>query len=243
MSLYKIAQSRYLALVDRMIIKKFDESILSDLVRDDSYNTATVSKTELIFLYNFILATKPKKIIEFGTGMTTWVIAYAMSAYYEQTGEYKLLSLEDQKFWLDEQEKRFPFSKIPHSREFVQIMISDIEYFEYRWTKGTSYQDTPREHFDLCFVDGPDPRGTFNADLIKIIESCESRVDIIIDGRFSTRMALFSLIGSNKMVQWHNGFCVFKGVTKEDLARGPKSNTYSLNRKHHKVYWHWKRVY
>ena len=44
MGLYKMAQSRYLALADAMSIKKFDESELSDLVRDESYTTAAVSK-------------------------------------------------------------------------------------------------------------------------------------------------------------------------------------------------------
>lgn len=243
MRLYKIAQSRYLALADAMIIKKFDESGLSNLVRDETYTTAAVSKTDFLFLYNFVATNKPKKVIEFGTGKSTWVIAYAMSSYYEPTGEYKLLSLEDQEFWFREQEKRFPYSRIPDAREFVEIRYSDVEYYEYRWTRGTSYRETPREHFDLCFVDGPNPLDTFNADLVKIVESCESTVDIIIDGRFSTQIAAFSLLGSKKMTRWHNGFCVFKGVTREDMAGSPKQNNYSINRKHHKVYWPWKRDY
>ena len=243
MSLYKIAKSQYLALADTLAKKKFDESVLSDLMVDDNYATKTVSKTEMMFLYDFVSTRKPKKVIEFGTGKSTWIIASAMSSYYKPTGEYKLVSFEDQESWFREQEKRFPYSKIPNAKEFVNIVFSEVEIFEYRWTKGTSYRETPREHFDLCFVDGPDPLDMFAADLVKILESCESSVDIIIDGRYSTVIAAFSLLGSEKMTIWHGGFSVFKGVTKEDLRRSIKNNHYSITKKDFRVYWPWRRDY
>lgn len=236
MSVKEMIKRPYIEFLNKQITAKYENSDLPELLKRDDYETASVSRNDSFFIYDYVLKNKPKKVVEFGTGKTTWIIAHAMSSYFKPNGEYKLVSLEDVSFWFEEQKKNFPYSKIPAAKDFVELKLSPTEYYEYRWARGTSYQETPREHFDLCLVDGPNQEEAFNADLVKVVESCESSVDIIIDGRTNTVVAAMSLLGTEKMTRLHIGLCIFKGVTRDDLIKSPKLKTYVMSRKVHKYY-------
>jgi len=217
----KLSLRRYSAIASRN--RQRDDQVLSRLgltkYFTDSYATTGVSGGDIAFLHDYIRDKRPKRVIEFGTGKSTWVIAKCMALYCwdHHNGEIALVSLEDSKHWFDEQEKHFPKHEIAHYDDFVSIVLSEVEDYRHGFIVGKSYKDTPLEHFDLCFIDGPTDYGTCNMDFIKLVECAESPISAIVDNRKTTQIAYAVLLGKSKLIRYHNGFCVIDNVTKSDL--------------------------
>src|SRR3989338_6660087 len=86
-----------------------DKKIISDLgltsYFGNEYFTTGVSHGDISFLYHYIKNNRPQRVIEFGTGKSTWVIAKAMQDYcldYHK-GDITLISMESIDHWYQEQ--------------------------------------------------------------------------------------------------------------------------------------------
>jgi hypothetical protein len=185
----------------------------------DEYGTTGVSSGDIAFLHNYIKVHKPRRVIEFGTGKSTWVIAKCMERYCWDAygGDISLISMEELQFWYDQQLRFLPKKEFSHFDQFVRIVRSETELFHFGFVAGTSYKNTPIEHFDFCFVDGPNPKGTCNMDFIKLVAASELPMTALIDNRKSTQMAYAALIGKNKMTRYHSGLCLVENATRADL--------------------------
>ncbi|MGD9867080.1 MAG: hypothetical protein AB7U38_03665 [Hyphomicrobiales bacterium] len=185
----------------------------------DAYATTGVSGGDIAFLHNYIREHRPRRVIEFGTGKSTWVIARCMELYCwdRYDGDIRLVSMEESDYWYDEQLKYFPKHEIPHFDDFVEVVLSGVEDYRYGHIVGKSYVNTPREHFDFGFVDGPDAHGTCNMDLIKLVEVADKPVSAVVDNRKSTQIAYAVLLGRENLVRYHTGLCHVRNVTKADL--------------------------
>ena len=203
--------------------RKIEEELLRDLglqeIFNGSYATTGVNAGDYGFLFHYVRETKPRKVIEFGTGKSTWVLAKAMESHCLDlyNGEIALVSMEEEPKWHQQQLEHFPFDKIRGSRDFVRLVRSDTEEIRERYIIGRSYTETPLEQFDFCFVDGPNPRGTCNMDAIKLLRQAEGKINCLLDNRKTTQIAYAALLGQSKMIRYHNGLCLFAGLGREDL--------------------------
>lgn len=200
---------------DRCIIRELG---FAEYFTDD-YGTTGVSGGDVAFLHNYIKAEKPRRVIEFGTGKSTWIIAKCMERYCwdKYGGDIAFVSMEESQFWYEQQLKFIPRNAFSHFDQFVRIIRSEPEIYRFRFAAGQSYKDTPVEHFDFCFIDGPDPHGTCNMDFIKLVEKSERPMTALVDNRKTTQMVYAALFGKEKMTRYHSGLCLVKDVAKTDL--------------------------
>lgn len=222
-NLRQILSERRLASIGRANRKR-DEEVIAELglapYFTDAYATTGVSGGDIAFIHDYIRTNRPRRVIEFGTGKSTWVIAKCMERYCwdYHGGDIALVSMEESEYWFNEQKRYFPKQEITNYDQFVQIILSEVENHTYRFIIGKSYTETPLEPFDLCFVDGPDAHGTCNMDFIKLLTQATDPMSAIIDSRKTTQMAYASLLGKEKLTRFHNGFCLVRDVTKDDLV-------------------------
>ena len=217
----KISSRRYAAIeranreADRRILSNLE---LLDYFSDD-YGTTGVSSGDIAFLHNYIKMHKPRRVIEFGTGKSTWVIAKSMERYCwdEYDGKISFVSMEESRFWYEQQLSFLPKQNFSYFDKFAKVICSETEIFRYRFAAGFSYKLTPIEHFDFCFVDGPDVNGSCNMDFVKIVANSDRPITALIDNRKSTQMVYAALFGKEKLTRYHSGLCLVRGVTKADL--------------------------
>ena len=201
-----------------------DRKVLGDLGLaahfTDDYTTTGISSGDTAFLHANIRDRVPRRVIEFGTGKSTWVIARAMEKYCwpRYGGDIALVSMEESEHWYEQQLKFLPRQAFEHWDSFVRIVRSDPEIYRFRFLAGMAYADTPIEHFDFCFVDGPDPHGTCNMDFVKLVAASDRPMTALIDTRKSTQMAYAALFGKQRLTRYHSGLCLVEDVTRADLG-------------------------
>lgn len=224
---------KYRRIFDRNAAR--EHQTLSDLGFDfnqtDDYTTEKPRRNTLACLVEFIRRRRPKRVIEFGTGKSTWIIAAAMERYCRDLhgSDMVFVSMEDDELWYKEQLRFFPDEKLPNARDFVKIVLSPIEQYQYRYLTGIVYRDMPQEHFDLCFIDGASPKETCCMDFIKVLENSDAPVSCLLDSRKTTQMAYAALIGKAKMTRYHTGVCLFENVTAEELTGRNYKSLFSEN--------------
>ena len=200
-----------------------DRRVLVDLglwkYFSEEYGTTGVSSGDIAFLHNYIKAHRPRRVIEFGTGKSTWVIIKCMEQYCwpEYNGEITFVSMEESPFWYEQQLKFLPKQEFPHFDRFTRIICSETEFYRCRFAAGMCYENTPIEHYDFCFVDGPDINDTCDMDFIKLIANSDRPMSALIDNRKTTQMIYAALLGKNKLTRYHTGLCLVKDATKADL--------------------------
>lgn len=199
----------------------------------EEYETTGTSSGDIAFLHAYIRDHMPKRVIEFGSGKSTWVIAKCMERYCwdHHGGNISLVSMEESSHWYEQQLKFFPKQSFNHWDKFVRIVRSDTEIHRFRFAAGMSYVDTPMEHFDFCFVDGPDAHGTCNMDFIKLVAMTDRPMTALIDTRKSTQMAYAALLGKQKLIRYHTGLCLVDEVTRADLIETKYKDIFPENQK------------
>ena len=126
---------------------------------------------DLYFLHNFIILNKRIKILEFGSGWSTFVICNALlnnkiklnkqSNSIRQTEKFSCCVIETSKKYLDITKRR-----IKNTNKNKQIKIhynlTGVNLITYNGVYSTKYKKFPIYNPDLIFLDGPSPFDTSN---------------------------------------------------------------------------------
>ena len=202
-------------------------NILINDIKSTSDSTG-VSISDYIILYEYIKKNKPKFVLECGTGMSTVIIAEAMKNFVlPQSPQAKFVSMESKKEWYNHQISIFP----EQFNDFVEIVYSPIDTWNYSFVKGTVYKDVPDYPYEFVFVDGPsqgieDVGGTMcNMDFVRVVEKTNKSITGIIDNRKHTVLAYTNIFGIQKVnyfSHWSLGFV--QNVSKEDMILNDKTS-------------------
>ena len=187
----------------------------------EDYATTGTSGGDIAFIHDYIKSHQPRRVIEFGSGKSTWVIAKCMERYCwpRYNGDIQFVSMEESKYWYDQLLKFLPKDKFEHFDDFVKLVYSETEIIRCRHVSGYAYKDIPVEHFDFCFVDGPDAYDSCDMDFVRLVGASERPMTALVDKRKSTQIAYASLFGKSKMKRFHTGLCLIENVSKSDLER------------------------
>lgn len=175
---------------------------LKKIIKSTNKSISTGTEiTDYIYLYNYIRKFKPHRVLECGTGKSTFIIAHAMKKYCKKNS--KLVSMESVKKYYLGQKKIFPKDKYP----FVKIIYSPLKLYNYSFISGTGYLRIPNHNYDFIFIDGPmgsykekfkyEP-GKINIDFLNIILRNKSlSINGVIDNRKLTIWGYSLLFGKN----------------------------------------------
>jgi hypothetical protein len=186
MILFKnIIKKFYIILAKNYLKKESLTNIVSEAKKNNNISTG-VGLTDYYFLAKYIKENKINKVLELGTGVSTFLIAETLKKYSKKP---TLISMESKKKYYDKQKKVFPFKKY----NFCKILLSKRKKYEYSFLTGFGYQNIPDLDYDLVFIDGPDPNkykrdepASFCFDFINLILKNNKPFDVIIDTRMST---------------------------------------------------------
>lgn len=158
---------------------------------------------EVWLLYRHILETKPKAILECGSGISTVGLANAVLQLREAGHACEFVTMEENAGYHEFLQKLIP----PHLHAVCRSLRSDVAIREIGGFKGRYYADTPDLPYDMAFIDGPNVRRLgdekkdptqFDADLL-IALAHGKPVTAFLDGRASTRKAWNALFPEARM--------------------------------------------
>ena len=160
-------------------------NLINEAKKKNNISTG-VELTDYYFLANYIKKNKINKVLELGTGISTFVIAETLKKYSKNP---ILVSMESKKKYYNKQKKVFPLSKY----NFCKIIYSQRKKYQYSFLTGFGYGNVPDLNYDLVFIDGPDPNiykknepASFCFDFLNLILKNKKPFDVIIDTRMST---------------------------------------------------------
>lgn len=98
-----------------------------------------------------IIARKPRLILEFGTGISTLIMGYAL----QKAGSGRIVSLEENEPWASLSRAQVALHGLGDVVEIRSAPLANLELkgATYAWYDLKSYADL--EHIDMVFVDGP----------------------------------------------------------------------------------------
>jgi hypothetical protein len=161
--------------------------------------------TDYHLLHQYVLARRPRRILEFGSGRTSLIIAHALYMAHRDSGgtaSGHLYSMEDVPGFHEDAKRLLPDTLRP----YVTFLLSPKREFSWRneiW--GFGYSELPVGPFDLVFVDGPTEyrnkedirlgRKGVCLDLLCLLErDPDTLMDVIIDGKFNSAEAFQSVL-------------------------------------------------
>lgn len=198
---------------------------------------------DLARIYYLVRKRKPFKVLEFGSGYSTLIIAYALkknwdeyleglSAEEEPVRKYEkpqLVALESSEKW---QKNTLEKLESVHLSEYVRIEISDVEIAEYNGQICHYYKSLPDIVPDFVYLDGPDPatvKGTINglsfknirrtvmsADILKYESTLLPGFFMIVDGRTNNCRFLNRNLQRNYTYEHHKSADVSTFELNED---------------------------
>lgn len=192
-------------------LKKYPSLVETINNSNETLGTIGLSIPDYVSLYKTVRTLKPEKVLELGTGKSTHVIALAM----QENGNAKtLISMEEGEEWSDQARKNLP----ERYQGLVEIRLSPTEIYKEYIFQGSSYRDTPIEHFDFVFIDGPKIKGRLplNMDLLKVLD--DKPTSVWIDGRKQI-VAVYSILFGYDKVEYFSGYShsIIRDITKKDI--------------------------
>ena len=178
---------------------------LLELAEKESGSTGT-DLSDYVFLHSMIREKKPAYVLECGTGKSTWIIADALKKNKEEFGvDGKVISMESEEKWYNQAISILPLKL----SSFVDIKLSEIDYYSYSVIYGSIYKDIPNYPYDIVFVDGPNSsieiegvrHEIANLDFIKLVCNSHRKMSAVIDYRIRTVIA-YSILFPPKKVQF-----------------------------------------
>ncbi len=134
---------------------------------------------DLFYLYAYIRAERPRRVLEYGSGVSTLVMALAL----EQNGEGRLVSLEASEEWAHSTHSALPERLF----ERVQVVYSRPGSREVDGESSVCFADQPFADPDMIYIDGaPEGARYDGAENVVLLEENfgEEGVTIFIDGRW-----------------------------------------------------------
>ena len=144
-------------------------------------------------LYRAIRVAKPRHVLECGSGITSVVIAMALSRNCSESGVQGLVtSMEDQSAYHEQIVAIFP----GELQSFAELRVSPAREVAFGSEMGTCYSSVPERPYEVVFIDGPQQRSPltgrklFNADFVNVVRMSDIPVRGILDQRVATMWAL-----------------------------------------------------
>lgn len=211
-SLRKIARAYFGESERARLLERFKDTISTGAGLTDYY-----------LLHRYVMERKPRRILELGSGVTTVIMADALRAVSEATGQAGVLeTLEDIPLYYEHARSLCP----DPLNAFVRYHLSPQKSF--RWQGQVlcnTYADLPPGPFDFVFVDGPNaPAGTrpINGTLLEILARQDDHpCDAVIDGRRETVLMLGRLVAPGVFGRDYGlNITGLRNVTGRDLRKG-----------------------
>lgn len=189
------------------------------------------SRKDYMFLHRYVLARKPKAVLELGSGVTSLVIADALREVEKSEGfTGRLHTIENIPEYYEHAKSMCP----PDLEKYVTYHCAPAKTFKWRGQLfAVGYDVEPEGPFDLIFVDGPNAPagqasamdgGAIDADALRALDRYpEHYTDIVIDGRFDTART-YSRFVRKGMAFRDNALNLsfFRRVRGRDLRRVPR---------------------
>lgn len=177
--------------------------------------------SDYLALYDHVRKYRPNEILECGTGVSTIIMATALSENEKEDGiRGRITSMEDKEKWLKVAEELLPANLAPYVDLVLSPLVEDGWYF----FRGVRYSELPDRKYEFVFVDGPDfvsltdEKLTFDFDLIRVVEKSDHDVYAIVDDRLSTSFVYQKVFGTEKAryLSSHR-LCFIGPVSRKDL--------------------------
>lgn len=106
-----------------------------------------------LYLYNLVRQTKPKAVLEFGSGCSTAVISQALyeNARDNPSETGMMYSVESEKQWADVTAESLP----AHLRPFCKVIHGPMEQTKHAGNDILNYTNVPVTDIDILYLDGP----------------------------------------------------------------------------------------
>jgi hypothetical protein len=142
-------------------------------------------------LYSYIRQAKPREVLELGPGITTLVIAQALS----ENGSGRVTAIEDVEHYYKALENIIP-DKL---RSYIELHLSPSHQTNWGPFRGKAYKEIPDRNYDLVWIDGPnyDRQSEFDADILEIVSKSDRPITAFVDSRMGSCF-IYSLVFGRK---------------------------------------------
>ena len=206
----------------RYVLEKNTE--LWDLMTRAAAGTAVTgaSYSDYLTLYEQVKFFKPREVIEFGTGITSVVLAQALIENAREDGGPigRVTSMEDDRDWFKVAKTRLP----QELSEIVDLTHSPKVDGYYKCFRGVQYETLPDRPYDFVFSDGPDRHSPvngdklFNLDLINLVRCSDTPIRAVVDNHYLTFYILQKAFGTDLARYSVSHKLMFVGpVTRDDV--------------------------
>ena len=186
------------------------------------------SMSDYLTLYEQVRARKPREILEFGTGVSTIVLAHAALANAaEGAPAARVTSMEEDAGWTAKAKSLLPADVAG----LVEILHSPKVDGTYKIFRGVQYQSIPERPYDFVFSDGPQRTSPvtgdnlFDLDLIQIVRRSDTPIHAVVDDHFLTFYVLQKVFGTRLARYNASHRLMFVGpVTRRDVRHFRKEN-------------------
>ncbi|MCC6356306.1 MAG: class I SAM-dependent methyltransferase [Verrucomicrobiae bacterium] len=176
-------------------------------------------------LHRYILARRPRRILELGSGVTTLIMADALREALREAPDSApghIHTLEDVPKYFEDARDLCPEGLRP----YVTYHLAPVAIRSFRGLCRTAcYENLPEGPFDLVFVDGPNIAGRCLVDgdlLFALAGQAEVPADVILDGRKHTAELFLRVFpGSRCAYDPAMNLLVMRGIAGRDIRERP----------------------
>lgn len=227
MKFVRIASDKLLALRRRMASREAMSGLRTDarLWQDlQSYIERSQSTgcgyIDYYALYSHIRASRPREVLECGTGVSTLVIAAALQRNAEEGAPLgRVTSMEEHGEWFRIAEKLLP----SNYRNCAELCLSPTVEDHISLFRGMRYRNVPDRRYEFVFVDGPaydsplDGAKTCDLDYLHLVRQSDRPIAALIDKRVSTVFVCQRLLGARVRYEAWKHLAFIAPSTRADL--------------------------
>ena len=187
-----------------------------------SSDVTGASMSDFLTLYEYVRIHKPTEILEFGTGVSSVVLAHALlenAADGQPLG--RITSMEEDLYWHRKAADNLP----DKHREIIDLVHSPKVAGFYKLFRGVRYSEIPDRPYDFVFSDGPERHSPvnndklFDLDLILIVLRSNRPIYAIVDNHYLTFYILQKVFGLKHARYSVSHRLMFVGPVNADQAR------------------------
>lgn len=126
---------------------------------DNRHNGFAITPAAMLYLWRLVQARRPRRILEFGSGLSTRIFA-AYAAAQADRFPVRICTVEHDAAWLDDVRRSLQADGL---NDYVELVHAPLLPWMWRGTTFTGYGVHAEQleaaarpgGFDLCFIDGP----------------------------------------------------------------------------------------